>query len=119
MTRQFRLGILLCLILYAAFFLKAQDKPRYYDPSDKILILGAVPQEITVFVSAMKDGLKKELWGIPYWQGEIEGKPVIVAITGIGKAYTAATTTLFLAELKPRLVLMSGTGARSDRREFM
>ena len=63
----------------------------------------------------MKGGVKKELWGIPYWEGKIEGKPVIVAITGIGKAYTAATTTLFLAELKPRLVLMSGTGARINQ----
>jgi adenosylhomocysteine nucleosidase len=115
MTRQLRLGILLSSIFVCASVLQAQNKPLYYDPSDKILILGAVPQEITVFVSAMKDGVKKELWGIPYWQGKIEGKPVIVAITGIGKAYTAATTTLFLAELKPRLVLMSGTGARINQ----
>jgi adenosylhomocysteine nucleosidase len=109
------LGILLCLILVCTSLLQAQSKPLYYEPSDKILILGAVPQEITVFVAAMKDGVKKELWGIPYWQGKIEGKPVIVAITGIGKVYTAATTTLFLAELKPRLVLMSGTGARINQ----
>jgi adenosylhomocysteine nucleosidase len=95
--------------------LKAQSKPLYYNPTDKILILGAVPQEITVFVSAMKDATKKELWGIPYWQGTIEDKPVIVAITGIGKVYTAMTTTLFLTELKPRLVLMSGTGARINQ----
>jgi adenosylhomocysteine nucleosidase len=104
MTRQLRLGILLSSIFVCASVLQAQNKPLYYDPSDKILILGAVPQEITVFVSAMKDGVKKELWGIPYWQGKIEGKPVIVAITGIG-----------LAELKPRLVLMSGTGARINQ----
>jgi adenosylhomocysteine nucleosidase len=115
MTRQLRLGILLGVIGLCGAALKAQDKPMYYTPSDKILILGAVPQEITVFVSAMKDSAKKELWGIPYWQGEIEGKPVIVAITGIGKVYTGMTTTLFLTELKPRLVLMSGTGARINQ----
>jgi adenosylhomocysteine nucleosidase/futalosine hydrolase len=115
MTRQFRLGILLGLIGLCAPALNAQAKPAYYTPSDKILILGAVPQEITVFVSAMKDAAKKELWGIPYWQGDIEGKPVIVAITGIGKVYTGMTTTLFLTELKPRLVLMSGTGARINQ----
>jgi adenosylhomocysteine nucleosidase len=115
MRKQFRLGILLGLIAFCASALKAQDKPAYYTPSDRILVLGAVPQEITVFVSAMKDAAKKELWGIPYWQGEIEGKPVIVAITGIGKVYTGMTTTLFLTELKPRLVLMSGTGARINQ----
>jgi adenosylhomocysteine nucleosidase len=115
MRKQLRLGILLGLIGWCACALQAQDKPAYYTPSDRILILGAVPQEITVFVSAMKGATKKELWGIPYWQGEIEGKPVIVAITGIGKVYTGMTTTLFLSELKPRLVLMSGTGARINQ----
>jgi adenosylhomocysteine nucleosidase/futalosine hydrolase len=116
MTRQFCLGVLLGLIALCAPVLKAQDKRSYYTPADAILILGAVPQEITVFVSAMKDARKRELWGIPYWQGDIEGKPVVVAITGIGKVYTGMTTTLFLTELKPRLVLMSGTGARINQR---
>jgi adenosylhomocysteine nucleosidase/futalosine hydrolase len=37
---------------------------------------------------------------------------VVVAITGIGKVYTGMTATLFLAKLSPRLVLMTGTGAR-------
>jgi 5'-methylthioadenosine/S-adenosylhomocysteine nucleosidase len=115
MTRQLRLAVVVGLIGLCASELKARGRPTYYTPSDKILILGAVPQEITVFVSAMKDPAKKELWGIPYWQGEIEGKPVIVAITGIGKVYTAMTTTLFLTELKPRVVLMSGTGARINQ----
>ena len=44
----------------------------------------------------------KELWGILSWQGEIEGKLVM-------------TTMLFLGDLKPRLVLMSGTGAPVHR----
>jgi 5'-methylthioadenosine/S-adenosylhomocysteine nucleosidase len=112
---RIRLGLLLGLIGLCAPALMAQAKLPYYTPSDKILILGAVPQEITVFTAAMKGAEKKELWGVPYWQGEIAGKPVIVAITGIGKVYTAMTTTLFLTELKPRLVLMSGTGARINQ----
>jgi adenosylhomocysteine nucleosidase len=95
-----------------AGLVQAQTKPTSYAATDTILILGAVPQEIPPFVAAMKDGVKKERWGIPYWQGHIEGKPVVVAITGIGKVYTAMTATLFLTEFKPRLVLMSGTGAR-------
>ncbi len=92
--------------------LDAPDRPQHYTATDTILILGAVPQEIPPFVAAMKDAQKKDLWGIPYWQGHIEGKPAVVAITGIGKTSTAMTTTLFVTEFKPRLVLMSGTGAR-------
>jgi adenosylhomocysteine nucleosidase len=44
----------------------------------------------------------KELWGILSWLGEIEEKLVM-------------TTILFLGDLKPRLVLMSGTGAPIHR----
>ncbi len=103
------LGFVLCGAV------KAEDAPKYYKASERILILGAVPQEITAFVGAMKDGQKKEVWGIPYWQGTIEGKPVIVSITGIGKVYTAMTATLLIKEFAPRVVLMSGTGARVNQ----
>ncbi len=89
--------------------------PAHYTATDTILILGAVPQEVTPFVAAMHDAAKKDLWSIPYWQGHIEGKPVVVAITGIGKTYTGMTSTLFITEFHPRLVLMSGTGARINQ----
>ena len=89
--------------------------PGYYAPQDTILILGAVPQEIILVVAAMQDPRKRELWGIPYWEGTIEGRRAVVAITGIGKVYTAMTATLFLGTLSPRLVLMTGTGARIDQ----
>lgn len=103
--------------LCASFAVNAAEAPAtplHYSPRDTIVILGAVPQEIPPFVDAMKDAQKRSLQGIPYWQGHIDGKPVVVAITGIGKTYTAMTTTLFITEFKPRLVLMSGTGARIE-----
>lgn len=105
---------LLSLCSAAAAAAEAPATPRYYTPTDTILILGAVPQEIPPFVEAMKDAAKREYQGIPYWQGHIDGKPVVVAITGIGKTYTAMTSTLFIEQFKPRLVLMSGTGARTN-----
>ena len=91
---------------------EAPAKPAHYTPGDAIVILGAVPQEITLFTEAMGNPPKSELWGIPYYRGKIAGKSVVVAITGIGKTFTGMTTTLFISEFKPRLVLTSGTGAR-------
>jgi 5'-methylthioadenosine/S-adenosylhomocysteine nucleosidase len=90
----------------------APAEPQHYEPSDLILILGAVPQEIVPFRQAMGNPAASKLWDIPYYRGSIAGKNVIVAITGIGKTFTAMTSTLFIAEFKPRVVLMSGTGAR-------
>lgn len=91
---------------------RAELQPPYFSPSATIVILGAVPQEIPVLTDAMADVRQLSLWGIPYWQGTLHGKPVVVAITGIGKTFTAMTTTLFIREFRPRLVLMTGTGAR-------
>lgn len=107
-----------CIALSFAFtsISHADDKAKYYEASDTIVILGAVPQEIPVLTDALENPEKKSLWGIPYWQGKLHGKPVIIAITGIGKTFTAMTTTLFIKEFKPRLVLMTGTGARINQK---
>jgi len=112
------LCLLMSLLMMTSFNAQALEAPNtalHYAASDRILILGAVPQEIPPFVEALKGGQKKALWGVPYWEGSIEGKPVIVAITGIGKTFTAATATLFIREFSPRMVLMSGTGARINQ----
>ena len=108
------LGPLLAFLLLigAAPAAEAPAAPTHYKPSDIIVILGAVPQEITVFTAAMGNPPQELLWGIPYYRGKLSHKNVVVAITGIGKTYTGMTTTLFITQFKPRLVLMSGTGAR-------
>lgn len=116
--RQWSLRLLLAALFavigFGAQAVEAPDAPSHYAPSDAILILGAVPQEIPPFIEAMKDAQKGALWGVPYWQGHIDGKPVVVALTGVGKTSTGAVTTLFIQHFKPRLALMSGTGARAN-----
>ncbi len=107
--------VLLCTAVLPVTSVSANQGPPIaanYEASDTVLILGAVPQEIPPFVEAMAAPEQKMMWGIPYWEGEIAGQRAIVAITGIGKTYTASTATLFITQFSPRLVLMSGTGAR-------
>ena len=87
----------------------------YYEKTETILVLGAVPQEIPYLVDKLKDKKEKSLWGIPYWEGKLHGKPAVIAITGIGKTFTGMTTTLFIHHFKPRLALMTGTGARINK----
>lgn len=108
--------ILICLFLInVAHAGEGPAVPTHYEPSETIVILGAVPQEIVLFREALGNPAAKRLWGIPYYTGRIADKNVVVAITGIGKTFTAMTTTLFITEFKPRLVLMSGTGARINQ----
>ena len=92
----------------------AAPEPPYVAGSDLILVLGAVPQEIPPYVEAMPDRREKQIGGVTYWLGHIAGKPAAVALTGVGKVRAATVTTLLVTELKPRLVLMSGTGSRTN-----
>ena len=112
MTNRLSPALLFLLLVHPAPAAEAPAAPTHYKASDLIVILGAVPQEITVFTAAMGNPPQELLWGIPYYRGKLSNKNVVVAITGIGKTYTGMTTTLFITQFKPRLVLMSGTGAR-------
>jgi adenosylhomocysteine nucleosidase len=47
---------------------EAPALPVYYKPTDTIVILGAVPQEITLITQAMGNPAPQTLWGIPYYQ---------------------------------------------------
>lgn len=106
------LPLALLLIGGVARALEGPAAPSHYTAEDTVVVLGAVPQEIPPYVQAMGDPPQQQLWGIPYWEGRIAGRHVVVAITGIGKTLTAMTSTLFIERFRPRLVLMSGTGAR-------
>lgn len=90
----------------------AQQSTPVYSATDTILILGAVPQEITVLTEALDDDERGSVWGIPYWRGSLHGKEVVIAITGVGKTFTAMTTTVMLQTFRPRFAVMTGTGAR-------
>ena len=116
-------AILLCVALLTSFTTAQAGEPPapaldpafdipHYQPTSTIVILGAVPQEVPTLVALLQDRQEGIAWGIPYWQGKLHGKPVVIAITGIGKTFTAMTTTLFLTQFRPRLVVMTGTGAR-------
>ncbi|MGV8837721.1 hypothetical protein, partial [Cellvibrio sp.] len=82
MTIFLRLLVSITLSVAVATISYANDTPKYYEATDTIVILGAVPQEIPVLTEALENPEKKSLWGIPYWQGKLHGKPVIIAITG-------------------------------------
>lgn len=104
-----RFRLLLAISLFIGGWGSAQAEER------PILVLGAVPQEITFLVSHLESVSQGALDGVPYWRGKLHGKPVVIAITGVGKSFTAMTTTLFLKHFSPREAVMTGTGARINQ----
>ena len=64
-------AFLFLLPVHTAPAAQAPATPALYKPSDVIVILGAVPQEITVFTVAMGNPPQELLWGIPYYRGKL------------------------------------------------
>jgi 5'-methylthioadenosine/S-adenosylhomocysteine nucleosidase len=79
---------------------------------DVTLVLGAIPQESELVEWALTGARKGTLEGFPYVRGRIGGRPLIVAVTGIGKTNASLITTLFVEKFRPREVIMTGTASR-------
>jgi nucleoside phosphorylase len=71
--------------------------------SDKLLPLTSQPGAETA---------QGHLFGFPLLRGHIEQRPVLIAITGVGKTNAAMISTLFISQLKPTRLLYTGTAAR-------
>lgn len=78
------------------------------------LVLGAIPQETDLVEWAIARKRRGKLAGFPYVEGQIAGRRVVVAVTGIGKTNAAMLATLFVEHFRPREVLMCGTASRID-----
>jgi 5'-methylthioadenosine/S-adenosylhomocysteine nucleosidase len=79
---------------------------------DLTVVLGALPQETELVVGALKGPRKGMLGVIPYTEGRIGGRRVVVAFTGIGKTCASMVSALFASHFKPRELLMCGTASR-------
>ena len=76
------------------------------------LVLGAVPWEVKPLQLQIQEPEEGHLFGFPFLRGRIEQRPVIIAITGVGKTNAAMISTLFISQLKPTRLLYTGTAAR-------
>ena len=80
--------------------------------SNVTLVLGAIPHESELVEWALSGKKRGVLSGFPFVKGKIGGRPVVVAVTGIGKTNAALITTLFVEKFRPREVIMTGTASR-------
>lgn len=81
---------------------------------DLTLVLGAIPQETELVEWSLMKRKRGRLAGLPYTEGRLDGRRVIVAVTGIGKTNATMLTTLFVEKFRPREVIMCGTASRID-----
>ncbi len=71
-------------------------------------ILGAFEREITLLEDKLTDTQEQRIEGIRFVSGNLSGKRVVIAWTGIGKVNAAMTTTLLIEHFQPNKVIFTG-----------
>ena len=110
---RMRFALFLLLLLHPGPN-EAQPKPQPVTGRPVTAILGAYGDEITLLLE--KVGHKKEfhIGGMLFTEGDLNGRHVVVALTGIGKVNAAITTTLAIENFHPSRVLFSGIAGGID-----
>jgi adenosylhomocysteine nucleosidase len=71
-------------------------------------ILGAFEREITLLEDRLTERREHKIEGIKFVAGNLNGRNVVVACTGIGKVNAAMTTTLLIEHFKPKYTIFTG-----------
>lgn len=71
-------------------------------------ILGAFDAEVEYLLSIATNKTEKTIQQIRFTEGELNGKKVVIAQTGIGKVNAAITTTLMIEHYMPREIIFTG-----------
>lgn len=75
----------------------------------KIGIVGAMAQEVEILAGLMTDKTEQKVGSAVIFEGKINGKPVALLQSGIGKVAAAMGTTALLQFAKPDVVINTGS----------
>jgi adenosylhomocysteine nucleosidase len=117
--RHNKVGAAVCLYILFLFgscsspVNKATEAPEVKDVKEisrepVIAVLGAFEQEVILLEDELIDKQQQMIEGIRFVSGDLSGKRVVIAFTGIGKVNAAMTTTLLIEHFKPEKVIFTG-----------
>ncbi|MBU1822260.1 MAG: 5'-methylthioadenosine/adenosylhomocysteine nucleosidase [Bacteroidetes bacterium] len=94
----------LLITLWAGVDVNAQ----IYKEKEVTALLGAFSDEVKLLEESVQNKKVQVVHGIPFTTGTLNGRKVVIALTGIGKVNAAMTTTLMIQKFKPSEVLFTG-----------
>jgi adenosylhomocysteine nucleosidase len=77
-------------------------------------IIGAMEEEVTLLRSALRDSKNEVIHGFECIQGNLDGVPVVLLRSGIGKVNAAVGCTLLLQTYKVQWVINTGSAGGID-----
>jgi adenosylhomocysteine nucleosidase len=101
--------------LTSAVLLSSCSGPARHSAGPRPLaVLGALNREVTLLDKMLVDASPRNIEGMTFVTGRLEGRPVVVAWTGVGKVNAAMTTTLLLEHFQPTKVIFTGVAGATD-----
>ena len=76
--------------------------------SQRIAIMGAMDEEISLLVDALKNKKELKKGGITFYKGVLRGQKVIILKAGIGKVNAAYSTAMVAANFKLEALIFTG-----------
>ena len=71
-------------------------------------ILSALPEEQQGLIALLHQPTKTLYAGREFWQGQLHGQPVLLALSGIGKVAAATTATVLIAHFGVSRIVFTG-----------
>lgn len=75
----------------------------------KIAVIGAMEQEVEILRGMIGSPIVSTIGGCEFIEGDIDGREVVLAKSGIGKVNAAIATTLVIQQFKPDIILNTGS----------
>lgn len=73
-----------------------------------VIIVSALQEELRIFTQHIQVTKTTTHWNIPVHEGEYNGIPVVMTLSGVGKVNAAGTTQWLISTYNPRLLVFSG-----------
>ena len=85
-----------------------------FDDAPRIAVISAFPPELTVLASSTRDQKRYTAAGVTFTTGELEGKPVVLFLSGVSMVNAAMTTQLALDRFNVTRIVFSGIAGGVD-----
>lgn len=102
-------AVALCLIAV----LPASAAERF-DEAPRIAVMSAFPPELTALASATQNQKRYTAAGVTFVTGDLEGKPVVLFLSGVSMVNAAMTTQLALDRFNISRIVFSGIAGGVD-----
>lgn len=89
-------------------------RPATNEPEPVTAILGAFHQEIALLKDSLDAPQARVIEGMRFVRGTLNGRPVAVAWTGVGKVNAAVVTALMIEHFKPGRLIFTGIAGAVD-----